>query len=484
MSNVTRWITFVAILSSRRPLPAADWPQFRGPNGAGVAEGAMDLPVEFGPEKNAVWSTALPAGMSSPVVAGSRIYLTGLREKDLVTIALDRATGKLLWEKPAPAERIEETHDTSSPAVSTPASDGERVVVFFGSYGLLCYEPDGRDLWRMPLGPFKNPFGQSSSPVIAGELVILNCDQDLGSFLLAVEKTSGRERWRSERPEFPRGFSTPILWDTDGTRQLVVAGTVWIKGYDIETGRELWSKGGLARIVNPTPVLGGGLLYMASFSPGGDPGERVSMQPFEEYAKANDTDKNGRFTQEEVTEPAMKQRFLQIDADKDGFITRAEWENMARIFDGAKNSIIALRRESPGSAAMSVAWTYERAIPYVPTPVYHEGHLYMVKDGGIFTALDARTGKVEKQGRLPAEGSYYASPVIGGGNLYVSSLGGQVVVVSASGPDWQVRATNDLGDRIAATPAIADGRLLVRTEKRLFAFAAPKPDKKPEGASR
>jgi len=482
--DVTRSTALAAIVSFGAILHGANWPQFRGPNGSGVAEEAMDLAIEFGPGKNLAWSAALPAGMSSPVVVGSRIYLTGLREKALVTIALDRATGKVLWEKPAPAARIEETHDTSSPAASTPASDGERVAVFFGSFGLLCYDPGGKENWRLPLGPFKNPFGQSSSPIISGGLVILNCDQDLGSFLLAVDKATGRERWRTERPEFPRGYSTPIIWETDGARQLVVAGTLRIKGYEVETGRELWSKDGLARIVNPTPVQGGGLLYMASFSPGGDAGERISMQPFEDYAKTHDADKNGRFTKEEVTEPEMKQRFLQIDADKDGFITRAEWENMVRIFDDARNSIIALGPESPGSAAVSVAWTYERAIPYVPTPVYHEGHIYMVKDGGIFTALDAKTGKVAKQGRLPAGGGYYASPVIGGGNLYASSLGGDVVVVSAAGSDWEVRAANSLGERIAATPAIADGRLYVRTEKRLYAFGAQGAEKKAGGAAR
>ncbi len=204
---------------------AADWPQFRGPNAAGVSE-ESELPVKFGPEEGVAWSTPLPAGISSPAVVGKRIYLTGLREKELLTIALDRETGMVLWERRAPAEKIEEVHPTSNPAASTPAADGARAVVFFGSYGLLAYDPEGKELWRLPLGPFKNPFGEASSPIIAGDLVLLNCDQDVGSFLLAADKVTGKERWRTERPGFPRGFATPVIWEADGRRQVVVAGTL------------------------------------------------------------------------------------------------------------------------------------------------------------------------------------------------------------------------------------------------------------------
>lgn len=468
------------------PALAADWPQFRGPNGCGVAEGDAELPVKFGAGEGVAWSTPLPPGLSSPVLAGSRIYLTGLREKDLVTLALERSSGKLLWEKKAPAEKLEEVHSTSSPAASTPASDGERVVVFFGSFGLLAYDPDGKEIWRLPLGPFKNPFGASSSPILAGDLAILNCDQDQGSFLIAADKKTGRVRYRVERPEFPRGFATPIIWDEGGIKQIVVPGTLHAKAYALDDGRELWSASGLARIVNPSPILGQGLLFIASYSPGGDTTERISMPLFEEYAKVNDADKNGKLTESEIPAGEMKNRFLQLDADKDGFITKAEWENMARIFDAAKNSIVALRpgheekhEEKKGAAdksgakvEVSLAWQYDRGIPYVPSPLYYKGLIYMVKDGGILTALDAATGKVLKQARLPAGGAYYASPVAGDGKVYLTSLGGEVAVVSA-GPSWEVLASNPFnGERTAATPAIADGRLYVRTEKRLLACNA------------
>jgi outer membrane protein assembly factor BamB len=445
---------------------SADWPRFRGPNGSGIAPGSSPLPERLEPGKTSVWSRELPPGISSPVLAGGRIYVTALREKDLLTIALDRASGAILWERKAPAERIEETHSTSSPAAASCAADGSRVVSFFGSYGLIAHDADGNEIWKLPLAPLNNPFGAASSPVIAGDMVILVCDQDRGSFLIALDKTTGKKRWRTERPQFPRGYSTPVLWERGGRTEIVVPGTLELKGYALDDGKELWSAAGLARIVNPTAILGDGILFVASFSPGGDAGERIAMPPFDEYAAANDADKDGRLVNAEVPAGEMKSRFLQLDADKDGFITRAEWDTMSRIFDAARNGIIAFR---PDGEKVAKAWEYARGVPYVPSPIYHEGHVYMVKDGGIFTSLRASTGELVKQGRLPAGGNYYASPVIGDGKIYVASLAGEVTTIAAR-PQWEVLASSPLGEGCAATPAIAGGRIYVRTEKRLLAF--------------
>jgi outer membrane protein assembly factor BamB len=167
----------------------------------------------------------------------------------------------------------------------------------------------------------------------------------------------------------------------------------------------------------------------------------------------------------------MKNRFPQIDVNKDGHITRAEWENMARIFDEAKNGIIAFRPAGAGRAP--TVWRYDIGTPYVPSPLFYRGHIAMVKDGGILTVLSAADGKPVKKFRLPAGGNYYASPVAGGGRIYLASLSGEVTVVSAGG-DWEVLASSDLGGACAATPAISGGRLYVRAGTKLFAFAAPK----------
>ena len=166
----------------------SDWPQFRGPNASGVSE-ATNLPVSFGPGENVLWKTPVPMGNSSPVVAGDRVYLTGFEKERLLTVAIDRHTGRVVWQKEAPRPRTQVIERPSNgPASASPVSDGQNVYVFFQDFGLLAYGPDGKELWRMPLGPFNNPFGHGASPILAGNTLLMNIDQDTGSYLLAVEK--------------------------------------------------------------------------------------------------------------------------------------------------------------------------------------------------------------------------------------------------------------------------------------------------------
>ena len=190
------------------------WPQFRGPNSSGVAV-AHNLPVEFSPEKNAVWKVDLPPGHSSPVVSRGRIFLTAAEgesptpigedrtadsgEGKLLTICVDHATGKVLWRRPAPRPRREQYQVTNSAASPSPVTDGRNVYVFFGDFGLLAYDWNGKEQWRLPLGPFNNMNGHGTSPILEGDLLLLLCDQDTGSFLIAVDKNTGRIRWRVER---------------------------------------------------------------------------------------------------------------------------------------------------------------------------------------------------------------------------------------------------------------------------------------------
>lgn len=451
---------------------AGDWTQFRGPNASGVAPavGSAAYPEKLGMDINVRWKTPLPPGISSPCVVGDRVYLTGCRDAKLLTISLDRDTGKVLWERTAPAERLEEVHSIGSPATPTPASDGDRVYVFFGSYGLLAYDRDGHVVWQKPLGPFKNNYGQASSPILCGERVILNCDQDVGSFILAADRKTGRTLWETARPGFPRGFSTPILWSDGGAEQILVAGTLRLIAYDPSDGHEVWSVGGLARIVSSTPVAGSGLLFVSSYAPGGDAEDKITMASFSEFAKEHDANKDGILVLSELPEGPFRTRFPQIDGDKDGKITRDEWDAMSRIFEAAKNSIFALKPGGKGElAGASVIWRHERAIPYVPSPLLLDGLIYLLKEGAIFTCLDAATGKVVKQGRLPAQGNYYASPVTAGSRIYTVSQGGGVCILRA-GRDWEVLETTDLGETCMATPALAGGRIYLRTESHLYCF--------------
>ena len=195
---------------------ASDWPRFRGPNGTGVAE-TSPLPDSIGPSKHVMWKTALPPGHSSPVISGDRIFLTAFEGDKLFTIALDRANGKILWRRESPRDRHEKLDAQNSPASPTPAADGRNVYVFFPDYGLLSYTFDGKERWRTPLGPFDNMYGMGVSPILAGDKVVLICDQQHDSFAAAFSQADGKQLWKTPRPEALSGHSTPIVYRPEGT---------------------------------------------------------------------------------------------------------------------------------------------------------------------------------------------------------------------------------------------------------------------------
>ncbi|HYP53213.1 MAG TPA: PQQ-binding-like beta-propeller repeat protein, partial [Pyrinomonadaceae bacterium] len=267
-------LTTAALLSvlSATTSRAEDWPQYRGPRGQGVSA-ERGLPVKWGAGSGVQWKTPLPGpGHSSPVVWGERIFLTAYRgpaagaRGQLLVLALDKRTGRVVWEREVRAERIESVHPTNAPATPTPATDGRRVYVFFGSYGLVSFDFDGRKVWEKPLGPYPVEWGTAASPILHGALLLLNFNTDAEDFLLAVDKETGRTVWRTAHPATERSFATPMIWEAGGREQVVVSGSGHVKGYDVRTGRELWSVGGVPKWVAPTPVAAHGLLYAASNS--------------------------------------------------------------------------------------------------------------------------------------------------------------------------------------------------------------------------
>jgi outer membrane protein assembly factor BamB len=232
----------VALLA---PAAAGEWLRFRGPNGSGVADG-KPLPREIGPAKNVIWKTAVPAGKSSPVVISDRVYLTGHENGTLLTLALDRRTGKMLWRREAPGRRDEKRHTLNDPASPSPVTDGENVFVFFAGYGLISYGRDGAERWRLPLGPFTNFHGMGASPVLVGDKLLMICDQDQGAYLLAVDQNTGKPVWKVDRPEMVHSFSTPIVYrPPSGPAELIVPGSYQMTGYDVATGKLLWRVNGL-----------------------------------------------------------------------------------------------------------------------------------------------------------------------------------------------------------------------------------------------
>lgn len=454
---------------------SADWPRFRGPNGSGLGEGPPP-PVEFSPGRGVVWKATLPPGLSSPVLAGDRVFVTGAEAQSLVTIALDRATGAVVWRRELPRARSLPVDRRNHPASPTPASDGENVYVFFQDFGLVSYDRAGGERWRFPLGPFDNAYGMGASPIVADGLLVLACDQGNGSFLLALGKDDGRQRWRVERPEARSGHSTPIVHRPQGgPAQLLLPGSFLLTAYVLQTGEKLWWVRGLAFEMKATPVIRGGSVFVHGTVSATFEDSYGGAVPGFEQLRAHDVDGDGRFSREEVPDTLAARWMKLLDLDGDGFLGPAEWA----YFQAARSSaggLWAFRLGGRGDmTAASALWHYDRSVPQLPSPLIAGDLLYMVADGGILTALDPETGRALSRTRLEgAVDSYYASPVAAGGRLLVVSEAGRAVVL-AGGARPRVLAVNDLEDAVYATPALADGRIYLRTRGALYCFGADAP---------
>ena len=467
----TVFLTLTVLLSCH--VARAEQPEYFRRDG-GVIGGKQPLPDDFAEDANRVWRTELPPGNSTPCVHGDAVFVTtwDASKNELATVALDRASGKLRWRKVVPAREIEQVHPVGSPASPSPACNGRQVFAFFGSYGLLCYDLDGELLWEKKMGPFQDEFGASSSPILAEGLVILNEDHDVDSFLIAIDQQTGKTVWRTPRPDSTRSYSTPIVWAGGDSKQIVVAGSLQLAGYDLATGKKQWWVNSLSRIVDPTPNLVDGLIYIATWTPGGDPTERIAMEPFPEALVELDKNKDGQIEKSELPEGSpVVPRFFRIDLDQDEKLNQQEWERHASVFARAQNVALAVRPGGQGDVTQThVEWIFRRALPTVPSSVVYEGVLYMVKDSGIITSLDASTGELLQQGRARGRGNYYASLVAGDGKVYLCSERGVITVLKA-GRAWDVLSSHDFGERIMATPVAAGGQLLIRTDEALYCFA-------------
>jgi outer membrane protein assembly factor BamB len=324
------WALFVILLGV-----AEDWPQFRGVNAAGVAE-ETGLPVQFGPSSNVVWKTPIPKGLSSPSIAGDRILLTGVEDERLFTFALDRDTGRVLWRREAPRPRRQDLQEQNHPASPTPATDGKRVYVFFADFGLLSYGPDGEELWRLPLGPFNNPFGHGSSPILVGDLVLQVCDQDDGSFLIAVDQATGRIVWRTPRPHAQRGYATPVVYEPpEGGLQVLVMGSYQLNAYEVATGKLVWWIRGFPWQIKPTPILAGDAVYVVTRAGESDPGEQEFVPHFPRALEQLDGNGDGKLSKDEIVDEKAIRRFDEyLDLDDSGFLEERDWEQFRRRREG------------------------------------------------------------------------------------------------------------------------------------------------------
>lgn len=458
------------------------WSQFRGPNGSGVSLEDGRLPVDFGPAKNVIWKTSLPSGHSSPCLWNDRLFLTAFDKVKarLETLCLDRRSGKILWRREAPAKEIEKVHPVSNPASPTPATDGERVYVYFGSHGLLCYDMDGTPLWQDKRNFPKATYGTGTSPVVVGELVITN-DQDDGLPLRAVHRKTGKPAWKDQ--VIGIGHATPIAWCHDGVTEIIVPSSHRLTSFNLD-GSKRWWLDNLPPDAYTTPVIGDGLLFVSITSPGGEARDRA-LEPFDTALAKYDKDKDGSLSREELPKgmvfidrgatPGTPGGSLTLETvfnklAKGQKIDRKLWERLMLPKAGAESGLWAIR---PGARGLlpeeNKAWRHGMGLPEVPSPLYYQGHVYLFRRGGIATCIDARSGKPLGKQRLTDEATYYSSPVAGDGKVYLASERG-IVFVFEAGKDMKILAQNDLGERIMATPAIADGTLYVRTANAIYAF--------------
>jgi outer membrane protein assembly factor BamB len=459
------------------------WSQFRGTNSAGVTEDEQPLPVEFGPSLNCLWKAPIAIGHSSPCIWGDRIFLTSFdpAESKLETLCFNRQTGEIVWRRTAPAEKIESSHELGNPAASTAAVDAERVYVYFGSYGLLCYNHTGNEQWKFPMKPPQTRFGTATSPVLVDGRLVLNYQ---GSYTIAVDANTGAEVWKNAKLPFAPDYALPVSRRAGGVTELIIQGNGGMSAVDVSDGSLRWQVPGFAMMPIGTPVLGEGLLFAVSFHPIGKSEDRIALSWAELLAKY-DEDGDKKLSEKELPEKlalvsrgdpdgrgdmTFKQMMFMLDRNGDKKIDALEWTGVEFFSGQINNSLMAFRPGDDGKISKKeMAWKSEKALPESPSPLYYRGNLYLVKNGGVLSCYEAATGKLHYQKRLEAAGSYYASPVAGDGKIYTASMDGIVVVVEA-GHELHVVARNNLEERLMATPAIVDGKLYIRTAGHLYAF--------------
>jgi outer membrane protein assembly factor BamB len=461
--------------------PASDeWPQFRGPNGTGVSE-TKNLPTEFGPNKNVVWKAALPPGHSSPVLTHDRIFVTAHEKETLLVMALDRETGRVLWRREVPRARSGRLQNVNGPASPSPVTDGKNVYVFFQDFGMVSFDPAGKERWKLPLGPFNMFYGFGASPIVVDDKVILPVDQDHpASYLIAVDKNTGRVRWKVERPAVISGYSTPIVYQPPkGPKQVIVPESFQLSAYSVADGKRVWWVRGLACEMKSIASHDSEYLYINGWGfPQNQPGQQIKTIPFEEALTKFDKDKDRMITKAEIPADAPRgsmERLLSaayeaFDMNRDEKLDARDWE-VFRAMLASENGLLAIKMGGEGDqTANAIRWRYQKPVPQVPSTLLYHGVLYMINDSGILLSFNPANGNVLKQGRLHgAIDKYFSSPVAADDKVFLIGQGGQVSVVKASG-EWEVLAVNELDDECYATPAIADGRLYIRTRSALYAF--------------
>lgn len=438
-----RIVTLAALLLTGTMTFAENWPSFRGSSASGVADG-QQLPLEWDAETgtNIKWKTHIPGlAHSSPVVWDDQLFVTtavsgkgdesfkpGLYGEGTASAdrsihqwkvyALNKMTGEIVWDKVAyQGVPKEKRHIKATYANSTPATDGKYVVAFFGSQGLYAYDLEGalvwqRDLGRMDVGAYDAPeyeWGTASSPIIYQDKVFLQVDTQQEDYLLALDIKNGETVWKKARNELP-SWGTPTLYPGKNQVELITNASNFIRGYDPDTGDELWRLGGSSQITAPTPIFSDDLIVVTS-------GRRPEKPIFVIRAGANG----------DITLPAGK------------------------------------------TSSEHIVWSLRGRGSYMPSPLAYRGNLYVLQNQGILDCYELETGKELYRGRIPHSGSgFSASPVAADGIIYLPSEDGDIFAIKA-GPKFELLAQNSVGELLMATPALSDGMMFIRAHHHVFA---------------
>lgn len=483
VSRMANVILLIAALLLALPAAASDWSQFRGPNGTGVSD-AKDLPIAIGPATNVVWKTAIPPGHSSPVLTATRIFVTahtaGKDAYRLLVLCLDRKTGRMLWQREVPRVNKGRLENVNGPASPSAVTDGSNVFAFFQEFGLIAFSADGREKWRMPLGPFNIFYGFGASPILVDNTLILSVDQDNAAYLLAIDPATGKQRWKVDRPHVISGYSTPTVYrPAGGGAQVVIPESFQLTAYSVGDGTKVWWVRGLACEMKSVASLDGEYLYINGWGfPQNQPGRQVKTVSWDEGLLRYDANHDGKIGADEIKGAEPMDRLLRpnvafeaFDLNRDQTLVPREWD-VFRAMMAAENGLLAIKLGGAGDMTdTAIRWRYQRPVPQVPSTLLYAGTLFMVNDSGILISFDPATGTVIKQGRLKgAIDKYFASPVGADGKVWLVSQDGTVSVVSAKG-EWESLAVAPLDEEVFATPAIADGRIYIRTKGTLYCFA-------------
>ena len=467
------FLMFAALGAVGPAARAEDWPQFRGPNASGVSTSTRPLPAEFSFEDKVVWKAPLGDGIGSAVIAGGRVFVTGMTGDEQFTVfAFDAAAGKELWRRDLATGKLPRITPPNSHASSTPCTDGERVYCYFSTVGLLALDAaDGRELWRyhLPKPAYLMDWGAAMSPVVYDGVVYFCQDDDLAPTLFAVDARSGGERWRAARPDMLAGYAVPVVCEAEGQTDVVIAGSGRMKGYDPKTGKERWSCNTMPRTVMTSPVVRDGIIYVSVQSYGDE--TRTLKFALLEWL---DTNQDGKLAKAEVPKEFVP-RFEQSDKNQDGVIAEGELDTAFQSPDnlvGGGTTIQAVRGGGTSDVtATHVLWNVKNKAPSnLVSPLVIGNQLFVVKKGGISSSFNTESGApLWEQTRIRNIGDYYASPVAGDGKIYVVGENGFCVVLKA-GAQLDILAKNDLGESCLATPSIADGRLYFRTRNTLYSI--------------